>query len=450
MASNDPYAALLASPLGQRLAATLGLPQPTELRRHTPGDPTLLGPALVGGIGDPGPLGERIVALLREDGVEIGDPFDTAEVAAVVCDLTAAQGPGDLERLRVVLAPSLKRLGPSGRVLVLGRPVEAGLAPARAAVRAALVGAVKSVAKELRHGGTANLLLVHPGGEDASDAAAQFLLSGRSAYVSGQVLEVGPAARAPAPVDPVQPLAGQVAVVTGAARGIGAAIAETLGRDGAVVVCVDLPATGQALSRVANRVGGTAVQADVTSRDAGHRIAEHARGRHGGLDVVVHNAGITRDKLLANTDEERWHRVVEVNLGAVLQLNETLLGPAGLADDGRMVLVSSLAGLAGNRGQVSYAASKAGLAGLARVLGTDDRLRGRGITVNAVAPGFIESEMTAKVPLTTRELGRRLNSLQQGGLPVDVAETVAFFAQPGSAGVSGQVLRVCGQSLLGA
>ncbi len=250
--------------------------------------------------------------------------------------------------------------------------------------------------------------------------------------------------------DPARPLAGKVAVVTGSARGIGADIARVLARDGATLVCVDVPPAGSALAAVANAVGGTALQADVTASDAGHRILDHARTRHGGLDVVVHNAGITRDKLLANTDADRWHAVLDVNLLSILRMNEAFLGQDGLRDGGHVVLVSSIAGIAGNRGQSNYAASKAGVLGLLDAYAADEQLRRRGITVNAVAPGFIETEMTARIPLATRELGRRLNSLSQGGLPVDVAETIAHFASDRQAAVSGNVVRVCGQSLIGA
>ncbi len=164
----------------------------------------------------------------------------------------------------------------------------------------------------------------------------------------------------------------------------------------------------------------------------------------------MHNAGITRDKLLANTDAERWSSVIEVNLASILRMNEALLAEDGLREGGRVVLVSSIAGIAGNRGQSNYAASKAGVIGLVDGYSADRALRARGITVNAVAPGFIETEMTAKIPLGTRELGRRLNSLAQGGLPVDVAETIAYFAADAQAAVTGNVVRVCGQSLLGA
>ena len=224
-----------------------------------------------------------------------------------------------------------------------------------------------------------------------------------------------------------------------------------LARDGATVVGVDIPAAGESLARNANRLGGTALQLDVTAADAGRRIVDHARKRHGSLDIMVHNAGITRDKLLANMDESRWASVLDVNLGSVIRMNEAILAPDGLADGGHVVCVSSIAGIAGNRGQTNYAASKAGSDRPGRARSAARRTSTRdGVTVNAVAPGFIETEMTAKIPLATRELGRRLSSLQQGGLPVDVAETVAWFSQDANAGVTGNVVRVCGQSLLGA
>jgi 3-oxoacyl-[acyl-carrier protein] reductase len=291
-------------------------------------------------------------------------------------------------------------------------------------------------------------VLVADGSELAALGTVEFLLSARSAYVDAQVFRVGEGEAVPAP--DALPLDGKVAVVTGAARGIGAEIARALGRDGATVVGVDVPSAGAALAAVANEIGGTALQADVTVPDAGRRILEHANVRHGGLDIVVHNAGITRDKLLANTDAERWGSVIDVNLGSILRMNEAFLGKDGLRPGGHVVLVSSIAGIAGNRGQSNYAASKAGVIGLVDAYAADKGLRRRGITVNAVAPGFIETEMTARIPFATRELGRRLNSLSQGGLPVDVAETIVFFASDAQSTVSGNVVRVCGQSLLGA
>ncbi|MEO3935132.1 3-oxoacyl-ACP reductase [Dermatophilaceae bacterium Soc4.6] len=450
---SDTYTQFVNSPVGKQVASRLGIPRPVSLRRYTPGGPLVDGPVVVAGYGD-APVAKRITAMLDAEGLStLSETPGSGRVAAVVADLSAATSPEHLETLRAIIAPALKVLAPSGRVLVIGASSdEAGTDPALGAVRRSLAGIVRSIGKELRGGATANLVLVQDGGEVNVDAAVRFFLSGRSAYVDAQIVSVGPLTTgvAPAPADQARPLQGKVAVVTGAARGIGASIADVLTRDGATVVCVDLPQAGEALATVANRNGGSALQLDVTSPDAGARIVEHARTRHGGLDIVVHNAGITRDRLLANTDAARWHSVLDVNLLSVLRMDEALLAPGALDDGGHVVVLSSMSGIAGNRGQSNYAASKAGLIGMVEALGRDTDLRERGITVNAVAPGFIETEMTSKIPFATREMGRRINSLAQGGLPVDVAETIAWFSQDANAGVTGQVLRVCGQSMLGA
>jgi 3-oxoacyl-[acyl-carrier protein] reductase len=438
----DRYTDFVNGPVGRSLAKRLGLPRPVELRRFEPGQPMLAGPALVVGVGDPLDVVGRVV---HGEQVPTAAGSDSA-LGAIVFDACAATHPGDLEALRAALAPALRRLLPCARVVVIGRPPETQPTAAAAAAHRALEGVVRSVGKELRAGATANLVLVADGAEDAAESTLRFLLSARSAYVSGQAVRVS-SGDVPA-TDWHEPLRDKVAVVTGAARGIGEAIAEVLARDGATVVCVDVPAAGQALTGVANRIGGTALQLEVTSPDAGRRLSDHAHGRHGALDVMVHNAGITRDKLLVNTDADRWASVLAVNLESQLRIDDVLLGDGGLAADGRVVSLSSTSGIAGNRGQASYAASKAGVIGMVQARARE--LAGRGATYNAVAPGFIETALTARIPLATREVGRRINSLSQGGLPVDVAETVAWFAQPGSAGVTGQVVRVCGQSQLGA
>jgi 3-oxoacyl-[acyl-carrier protein] reductase len=176
------------------------------------------------------------------------------------------------------------------------------------------------------------------------------------------------------------------------------------------------------------------------------RLAAYIKERHGHIDVAVHNAGITRDKTLGRMSEDRWDSVLDVNLASQERVNAALadLFPAG----GRIVSVSSVSGIAGNRGQTNYATSKAGVIGLVQAYAPV--LAEKGVTINAVAPGFIETRMTAAMPLMLREAGRRMNSMSQGGLPVDVAETIAWLASPGSAGITGNVVRVCGQSLLGA
>ncbi|MCH8611768.1 3-oxoacyl-ACP reductase [Arsenicicoccus dermatophilus] len=454
----DQYTDFVNSPFGRNVARKLGLPAPARLRRHTPGDSLVEGPVLVAG---DGPYGEGLRVMVAAAGVRAVASLEEAgdeRLGGLVLDLSPVREPAELARLRELGAPAVKRLAPNARVVVLGTDHTVLTDPVAVASQRALDGFVRSLAKELRAGATANLVYGPPPAADAQGTEAEaahrnvgeavrFFLSGRSAFVDGQTVRVDATS---APVNPSvdRPLEGKVAVVTGAARGIGAAIARTLHRDGATVVCVDVPAAGEQLAAVASEVRGTALQLDVTAPDAGRRIVEHARGRHGSLDIVVHNAGITRDKLFVNMDDARWDSVMAVNLESILRINEALLGEGGLADGGRIVCLSSQSGFGGNRGQTNYSATKSAIIGLVSSLAPG--LRDRGITVNGVAPGLIETEMTAAMPFATREAGRRLSSLQQGGQPVDVAETIAWLAQPGSAGITGQVVRVCGQNFLGA
>ncbi|MFD6179207.1 MULTISPECIES: 3-oxoacyl-ACP reductase [unclassified Isoptericola] len=448
----DSYTKAVNSGFTKTLAKKLGLPRPAILRRFRAGDPLTVGPVLV--VSDDASTGDAdtIAQELLGWGLDVRrQPTDDARWGAVVLVLTQVARPTDASPAVLAVGSVLRRLATNGRVVTVSRAAADGDAPALAAARNGVDGFLRSLAKELRAGATGNGIVLTDGAAvDGTSVLAtlRFFLSARSAYVDGQLLPVGPA-DADAPADWDRPLAGKVAVVTGAARGIGAAIAKTLARDGATVVCVDVPAAGEGLARTANAVGGTALQLDVTSDDAGRRILEHARTRHGGLDVVVHNAGILRDKLLANMKPAQWDAVIAVNLEAQLRINDQLLGlDGGEGVDGlRIVSLASTSGIAGNKGQTNYGYSKAGVIGHTRA--TAPLVAARGGTANAVAPGFIETDMTSSIPFATREVARRLNSLQQGGQPVDVAEAIVFLASPASAGVNGQVLRVCGQNLVG-
>jgi 3-oxoacyl-[acyl-carrier protein] reductase len=432
---SDRYIRFANSAAGRTVVKRLGLPDPVRLRRYRPGDPDIDGPVLVGGEGR---LGAPIGKLIPMPG---GDP----PYAGMVFDATGITDSAGLRALYDFFHPNARSLRPSGRVIVLGTAPEDCATPAEATAQRALEGFVRSVGKEFGRGSTAQLVYVAPGAEDGIESTLRFLLSAKSAYVSGQVIRIV-AARASAPADWATPLAGKIALVTGAARGIGAAIARVLARDGAHVVCLDVPAAGDALSAVANDVRGSALQLDLTAADAPAKLAAYIKERHGRVDVVVHNAGITRDKTLGRMSEDRWDSVLDVNLASQERTNAALtdLLPAG----GRIVCVSSVSGIAGNRGQTNYATSKAGVIGL--VQSYAPVLAEKGVTINAVAPGFIETRMTAAMPVMIREAGRRMNSMSQGGLPVDVAETIAWLASPGSAGITGNVVRVCGQSLVGA
>jgi 3-oxoacyl-[acyl-carrier protein] reductase len=371
--------------------------------------------------------------------------------AGLVFDATGITDPARLRGLFEFFTPLLRNLGPSARLVVLGStPDEVDDAHERIAQRA-LEGFTRSLAKEMQRGATVALVYVSPGanaGATGCESTMRFILSAKSAYVDGQVFRVG-VAEASAPADWNTPLAGKVGIVTGAARGIGATIAEVFARDGARVVAIDVEQAADALADTATRVGGTALALDVTAPDAVERITAHLREHHGGrADILVNNAGITRDKLLANMDDSRWDAVVAVNLLAPLALTEGLVGNGSIGAGGRVIGLSSMAGIAGNRGQTNYATTKAGMIGITEALAPS--LAARDITINAVAPGFIETAMTAAIPLATREVGRRLNSLYQGGQPVDVAEAIAYFASPASNAVTGTVIRVCGQAMLGA
>jgi 3-oxoacyl-[acyl-carrier protein] reductase len=441
---SDRYLNLVNSPLGAKLASTIGLPRPVVLRRYRAGDPIVPGPVLLGSTsGDAAPELAKIVA---DAGAEVASqPADGTKWGALIVDARSVAAPSDLANLRAFLTPQLRSLLPSGRVLVLGRPPEGSDVTVDAA-RQALDGIVRSLAKELQRGATANLLWVED--EASLPSAIRFFLSGRSAYVDGQPVLLG-AGVAPEPADWEQPLAGKTALVTGAARGIGAAIAEVLARDGAHVIVADLPSAGEALAKVANRLNGTTLHLDVAAQDAPQKLLAHLREHTAGLDILIHNAGITRDKLLANMKPEHWDAVLAVNLESQLRINAALLDSDQLRDQARVVCLSSTTGFAGNRGQTNYGATKAGVIGLVRSSAPAFAKHGNS-TINAIAPGFIDTEMTAKMPLATREVARRLSSLQQAGLPIDVAEAVAWLSSPGAGGINGQVLRVCGQNLVGA
>jgi 3-oxoacyl-[acyl-carrier protein] reductase len=444
---SDRYASFARSTFGRALVRRLGLPNPPSLQRHRPGRPVLEGAVLLGAAPG-GWAGKQLDALMTDLGVSVASaPAEGERYAAVVFDATGATDPTQLRSLYDFTHAAIRAVRPSGRLLVIGVDPADAADPAAAAAQQALEGFVRSAGKEMRYGASANLLRLAPGGESAAESTLRFLLSARSAYVSGQVVRVGPAESSDV-LDWEQPLHGRVALVTGTARGIGAAIAEVLARDGAQVVCLDVPAAGDALAAMANRISGEALQCDITSAQAPARIAEQLKERHGGVDIVVHNAGITRDRTLGRMSEAEWDAVLAVNLVAQQRVTAGLVDSGALRAGGRIVALSSMAGIAGGAGQTNYATSKAGVIGLVRAQAAG--FAALGVTVNAVAPGFIETEMTAAMPMFPREAGRRMNSMSQGGLPVDVAETVAWLAAPASGGVTGQVVRVCGQHLLGA
>jgi 3-oxoacyl-[acyl-carrier protein] reductase len=439
----DRYSQVVNAPVVSTIAKQVGLPQPVALDRYQPGAPVVVGPVL-SGAAPAGRLQRVVASVLDQIGAERAGAEGKAK--ALVFDASGISDSTDLVELQRFFYPAVPRLLRSGRIVVLGTPpAEAGSARAQTAQRA-LEGFTRSLAKEIGgRGATCQLVYVSKGAEDQLDSTLRFLLSPRSAYVSGQVVRVG-AGVAPTPeLDWERPLAGKTALVTGASRGIGAAIASTLARDGATVVGLDVPPAGEDLGRLTTELGGDSLTLDITAADAPDRIAERFAD---GVDVVVHNAGVTKDRTIAKMPEERWAQLMEINLSSKERINDALLDAGNLNENGRIVCVSSMSGIAGNSGQTNYAASKAGVIGMVEAMAP--LLAEQKATINAVAPGFIETKMTAAMPIGPREAGRRLNSLSQGGLPVDVAETIAWFASPASTGLNGNTVRVCGQNLLGA
>ena len=470
---------LLENPQARKLVKTLGLPLPLPERLQRAGGPYEARPldnrnVLVGG---EGALAAVLARTLTQAGanpwlvasdeatlsayaemgeayarpprrIEPGEAEQGARIDAIVFDATGLSSTDDLQALYELFHPWIRRLERSGRVVVIGRPAEDSKDPELAATRAGLEGFTRSVAKEIGgNGSTANSVFVQEGAEERLQPLLRFLLSPRSAFVSAQPFKVKTSVKGE-DFPMTQPLEGLVALVTGAARGIGAATAELLASEGAHVVCLDRPADDGPCSRVAQRIGGSVLLVDITDDDAPERIAKTLQDKHEGVDIVVHNAGVTRDKTLARMSPEQWNSALDINLGAVIRITSELLDKKVIQSGGRVICLSSVAGIAGDRGQTNYSAGKAGIVGYVEALSR--QVARRGITANAIAPGFIETRLTAAMPVALREAARRLSALGQGGKPEDVAQVITFLATPGAVGLTGETVRVCGGALIGA
>lgn len=244
----------------------------------------------------------------------------------------------------------------------------------------------------------------------------------------------------------MRPLEGRVAIVTGSARGIGRAIALELGRQGCSVVVNYRSAAEQAKEVVAAIVacgsGAIAVRADVTVAEDARQLVDAASDAHGRLDILVNNAGITRDGLLLRMSEDDWDAVLDTNLKGAFHCIKAAQRTFLRQRSGRIVNIGSVVGLGGNAGQANYAAAKAGLVGLTRSLAKE--LGSRGITVNVVAPGFIDTDMTARLSADLLDAALGRIPLGRIGTPEDVAAAVAFLAGDAAAYITGQVLCVDG------
>lgn len=441
-----------ANPTARNIIKSLGLPipMPQQLARGNGAYEAqpLKGKTVVVGAADGGTAGKQVAATIEACGATVKDSA-ADKVDVLVFDATGVSGAADLKALYSFFHPAISNVKACGRIVVLARVPELVKDLGASVAARSVEGFVRSAAKEVgKRGATANLIYVEKGAEAKIDAPLRFFASTRSAFVDGQAVRVTKAVDVPADAPASKVLAGKVALVTGAARGIGEATATRLAAEGAHVVCLDVPFDLDTLNATTAKVGGTALPMDITDAEAPRKIADFLKDKFGGVDIVVHNAGVTRDKTLARMKEQFWDMVININLAAILAIDEVLFGEDVINDGGRVVCLSSIGGIAGNMGQTNYGLTKAGVIGY--VQAQSKAAAKKGITVNAVAPGFIETRMTAAMPVGIREAGRRLSSLSQGGQPQDVAELITFLSTPGSAGVTGNVVRVCGQSLVGA
>src|SRR5688572_16724565 len=368
---SDRYQGFVQSPIGKLLVKNLGLRSPTPLQRYEAGAPPVDGTVVVGGTGR---LAESLPGLLDLLGIATTTEPDAAQkYQGLVFDATGLTDAAQLSALRDFFTPLLRSLATCPRVVVLGTPPESVHGAERVAQRA-LEGFTRSLGKEIGRGGTVQLVYIAPESHEKPAAIAStlgFLLSPKSAYVSGQVVRIGRHGASDAAeevTDWTRPLEGKVAIVTGASRGIGEEVARVLHRDGATVLGIDVPQAASELLTVTKELGGDHLTLDITGKDAPQRIAHHVKEKFGGVDIVVHNAGITRDKKLANMAEDRWSSVIAVNLAAPERITRELLDQGLINENGRIIGVSSIAGIAGNVGQTNYAASKAGVIGLVDAL----------------------------------------------------------------------------------
>ena len=446
---SDRYQDLAHNPVGKFLVKNLGLPNPPYLDRYTGG--ALVTGSVLTGSATSGPVSKAVAAALKAYGIDsTGVRADGKKYKGLVFDASGIDSAEGLVALQEFFTPVLRQVASSGRVVVIGSTPDEADSESAAIAQRALEGFTRSLGKEIGGGSTVNLVYVSRGAEKTLGSTLGFLLSPKSAYVSGQVVRLGTTGitKAPAVKDVTKPLAGKVALVTGASRGLGEADMRTLARDGATVIGLDVPPLADDLKALADELGGGYIVGDITSPDAPAEIAEYIQKHYGAVDVVVHNAGITRDKRLRNMKPENWQLVVDISVGAPQRITDRLLEQGLINEGGTVIGIASIAGIAGNNGQTNYASAKAGVIGWIQSL--SKRVADRGITANVIAPGFMETEMVKTIPLGIREAGRRMNSMSQGGLPVDVAETIAWLASPGSATVSGNVIGVNGQMLIGA
>lgn len=423
------------NPTLRSILKSLGINAPQSLKRdHSPWNASYCPVAAL-----------RTVEGASDLSTLVDQPNGTDRIPALLIDARGVTDEASLRKVYEILRADVPRLSTNAHVAMVSLWPD-GVADVRtAAMQRGLEGISRSLAKELGgRGATVNLLrTTNNCSPSALAAPLAFFLSHRCAFITGQAITVKNASTI------TGNLSGKVCLVTGAAGGIGWATAQRMANEGAKVIVADVPqASERAQKLIAGIVGTEFFAIDVTSPEHRETLFAHITSKFGGVDVLVNNAGITRDKTIGKMPPEFWDKLIAVNLTAIFDLTQGLIDRQLLRNNARVINLSSISGIAGNFGQTNYTAAKAALITYGVKLG--EQLESTGSTVNAIAPGFIETEMVRTMPATTRLFARRLTSLNQGGRPDDVAEAINFLAQPTAGGINGQVLRVCGGGFLGA
>lgn len=392
---------------------------------------------------------QQTLTQLPVNTTENTDNFAAQSIQSLVIDATMYIGESSYQRLYSIFQNTLPNLSYNAKILIIANATSFKQGDAENAFGQALIGFCKSLAKEVgRKGSTANVIFLSDQQHNISTALLSpvyFFLSSKSSFISGQTLTIHSDNKRLAQLSN-NITNKKIAIVTGAAQGIGAAIASKLTEDGYHVIGVDIALMKTPLINTMQQLQGEYFILDVSANNAGNQLALLAK-KYGKFDLIVHNAGITRDKTLAKMSMVSWQQTLDINLLSVMRINKILLAKDCISYGGRIVCLSSMNGIAGQGGQTNYACSKAGIIGYVNSISS--KLAMDNIIINAVAPGFIDTQMTKKMPFFTREIGRRMNALGQGGLPIDVAEAVAFLGAKSNIAISGQTLRVCGLNIIG-
>jgi 3-oxoacyl-[acyl-carrier protein] reductase len=432
----------LARSMVQRAGIPIPLPQNLNRQRAPWQHETLQGFHVgLGGQDENSGLGD-LAGILVDAGAIVAAPY--ASLDGLLYDASNLTTPEDLDLVYHFFHERIGQLKPCSHILLITRSHH--LDALSTATQEALTGFVRSLAKELGGRGiTVNMITLEA--TVSLGGVVRFFLSHHGSFITGQVLTASGRQSASLRYDKL--LEGQSILVTGAAQGIGAAIARRAAAEGAKVLLLDRPQQMTALETLAREVHGTILPIDLLKEDAVMQTIKRLR-ELAPIHGVVHNAGITCDKTLRNMTHEKWSSVMRLNLEVPLTMTEHMMAKDHdfvCAKNTAFVYLSSVGGIAGNPGQTNYAATKAGLIGYARSkaeLGRDHDMR-----FNCVAPGFIATRMTDGMPMAIREVARRFNSLKQAGEPDDVAQAVVFLLSDASSSLNGQTLRVCGQNLIG-